>query len=171
MNTQNQNRRKNSPAKVLVLVFGIVGALLLVLGIVIPLVVVNVPELGSDMSPEEVKLFVLVFGGVYVLLGIIFLLVAGLTERGRRRRAALREELERFGTRVTGQVVEVRVDRSVRINGRSPEVAMVRFTTPRGTEMTVKSPRMWKNTLQEGDPCEVLVDTMDDTQYVLLIEE
>ena len=149
------------------LVFGILGAVYAVLGGI--LLAVATAEAGSIRQiftlPEGEVTFA-ILGTVFLVLGIAFLLATLLLIRGDRRRAQLREELRTWGGRVKAEVVDVRVDYSVKVNRRSPVIARVRCPFPSG-EVTLKSPRLWDRKPAVGDAAEVLYDPMDEKRYVI----
>ena len=78
----------------------------------------------------------------------------------------MREELLTWGSRVKGEVVDVRVDYPVRVNRRSPVIAKVRCTLPSG-EITLRSPRLWDAHPAVGNVVEVIYDPMDEKRYVI----
>lgn len=98
------------------LVYSALGALFVVLGIVLALVL------------EEGLLFCVIFGGigmVFLILGIIFLAV----EYGKRKNA---ERLIASGRYVWGTIADWRVNRSIEVCGRHPIVLLVRYVDGRG---------------------------------------
>ena len=105
------------------LVYSALGALFVVLGIVLALVL------------EEGLLFCVIFGGlglIFLILGIIFLGV----EYRKRKNA---EQLIASGRYVWGTVTDWRVNRSVEISGGHPIVLMVRYLDGRGQEHIFRS--------------------------------
>ena len=105
------------------LVYSALGALFVVLGIVLALVL------------EEGLLFCVIFGGigmVFLILGIIFLAV----EYGKRKSA---EQLIASGRYVWGTIADWRVNRSVEVCGRHPIVLLVRYVDGRGQEHIFRS--------------------------------
>ena len=150
------------------LVFGIVGAIYTVIGgAMLALVIADAGGVERlSAYSEEADSFPVLLGMVFLALGIAFLLVMLLLNRADKRRAQLREELLAWGSRAKGEVVEVRIDHSIRINRRSPVIARVRCQL-RGNEVTLKSPRLWNVQPAVGDAAEVLYDPMDETRYVI----
>lgn len=105
------------------LVYSALGALFVVLGIVLALVL------------EEGLLFCVIFGGigmVFLILGIIFLAV----EYGKRKNA---ERLIASGRYVWGTIADWRVNRSIEVCGRHPIVLLVRYVDGRGQEHIFRS--------------------------------
>ena len=105
------------------LVYSALGALFVVLGIVLALVL------------EEGLLFCVIFGGigmVFLILGIIFLGV----EYGKRKNA---ERLIASGRYVWGTIADWRVNRSIEVCGRHPIMLLVRYVDGRGQEHIFRS--------------------------------
>lgn len=105
------------------LVYSALGALFVVLGIVLALVL------------EEGLLFCVIFGGigmVFLILGIIFLAV----EYGKRKNS---ERLIASGRYVWGTIADWRVNRSIEVCGRHPIVLLVRYVDGRGQEHIFRS--------------------------------
>lgn len=154
------------------LVFGILGGTYTVVGGVFLALAITgadgVQEIFSHPDGDIAAFAAL--GVVFPLLGIIFLLVTLLLARADKRRARLREELLTWGQRVKGEIVDVRVDYTVRVNRRSPVIAKVRCTLPSG-EVTLKSPRLWDRKPSVGDTVEVIYDPMDEKRYVIELSE
>lgn len=116
--------------------------------------------------------FLVLMGGIFGAVAIITLGI-GFTiwfvmGRGERRR----EELLQFGQRVTGVIVELRLNRSVTVNNRHPWVAIATCTHPStGEQLTVKSHMLWKPTVAEGDKITIAFDPMDDRKYAMDVPE
>lgn len=105
------------------LVYSALGALFVVLGIVLALVL------------EEGLLFCVIFGGigmVFLILGIIFLGV----EYGKRKNA---ERLIASGRYVWGTIADWWVNRSIEVCGRHPIMLLVRYVDGRGQEHIFRS--------------------------------
>lgn len=105
------------------LVYSALGALFVVLGIVLALVL------------EEGLLFCVIFGGigmVFLILGFIFLAV----EYGKRQNS---ERLIASGRYVWGTIADWRVNRSIEVCGRHPIVLLVRYVDGRGQEHIFRS--------------------------------
>ena len=105
------------------LVYSALGALFVVLGIVLALVL------------EEGLLFCVIFGRigmVFLILGIIFLAV----EYGKRKNS---ERLIASGRYVWGTIADWRVNRSIEVCGRHPIVLLVRYVDGRGQEHIFRS--------------------------------
>ena len=150
------------------LVFGLLGGTYTVVGGVF-LTLANTKTGGVQeifSHPEEEIVVFATLGTVFLLLGIAFLIVTLLLARADKRRARMREELLTGGSRIKGEVVDVRVDYTVRVNRRSPMIAKVRCTLPSG-EITLRSPRLWDAHPAVGNVVEVIYDPMDEKRYVI----
>jgi len=147
------------------LVFGILGGTYTVIGGVFLALAATM----SGAKTESGMAFGII-GPVFLALGIVFLFVTLLLVRADRKRTQLREELLTWGQRAKGEVVDVRIDHTVRVNRRSPVIAKVRCTLPSG-EVTLKSPRLWDKAPAVGDTAEVLFDPMDEKRYVIEFPE
>lgn len=150
------------------LVFGILGAVYTVLGSVfLALAITKAGDVQAIFShPEEDVVAFASLGIVFPLLGIAFLLVTLLLVRADKRRARMWEELLTWGSRVKAEIVDVRIDHTVRVNRRSPVIARVRCQLPSG-EVILKSHRLWDECPATGDPVEVIYDPMDEKRYVI----
>ena len=104
------------------LVFGLLGGTYTVVGgVFLTLAITKTGGVQEIFShPEEDIVVFATLGTVFLLLGIAFLIVTLLLARADKRRARMREELLTWGSRVKGEVVDVRVDYTVRVNRRSP---------------------------------------------------
>ena len=161
---------KKNGSFVLKLIFGLMGAIYAVIGVTF--LVVAMKEAGDVTRiftlPEE-KLAFAIVGTVFTVLGAGFLIAAlGVMLAGKRQQR-IREELMQYGTRVTGIVIEVWVNHSVRVNGRSPLLARVQCTFPTG-DITLKSKNLWNVCPSTGDAVEVIYDPMDEKRYVIEFE-
>ncbi len=143
------------------LVFGILGGTYTVIGGVF---LALAPTMGGVQTDGGMAFGII--GPVFLALGIVFLVVTLLLARADKRRARMREELLTWGQRVKAEVVDVRIDYSVKINRRSPVIAKVRCEFPSG-EVTLKSPRLWDKAPAVGDTVDVLYDPMDEKRYVI----
>ena len=158
------------PQKLLGLIFGGIGLLFLVLGVIFVLVSADKLPMLADVdvwvgeTPDELDLPVvgIVFAGIgliFTVLGVGFLLAL-------LRRKRLKEELLTYGTRVTGTVADIRIDRAYQVNGRHPLRIMVQAQDPfTGETRTLRGPLVWETSLSTGDPAEVLFDPMDSKKY------
>ena len=156
---------------ILKLVFGLMGVIYTVVGGGFLVAAVKAAgDIRRIFTLPEEKLAFAINGVVFTSLGVIFLLVTLLLARADRRRARMREELLRFGARVQGTIVDVRVDYSVKVNRRSPLIARVQCMLPSG-EVTLKSHRLWNACPATGDTVEVIYDPMDERRYVLEFPE
>ena len=161
---------KKNGSFVLKLIFGLMGAIYAVIGITF--LVVSAQEAGGlnriFTLPEE-ELALAIVGTVFTALGVGFLAAAlGVMLAGKRQQR-MREELMQYGTRVTGEVVDVRINYSIRVNRKSPLVAQVKCLLPTG-EVTLKSKNLWNACPNTGDAVEVIYDPMDEKRYVIEFE-
>jgi len=114
-----------SALKILGAVYTAMGVLFVGLGILIP-------ALTQD---PEMTLFLFIFGGVggvFLILGIVFLAIIA----GRRRKMKQLVEEGRF---LWGQIVQCQSNYAVRINGRHPSIALVRYTDAQGRNHLFRS--------------------------------
>ncbi len=165
-------RPRFTGTRVVMLVFGILGGLYALLGglILIGCLLAEQGKLpmetlgeGSDTAPAIVS-------GVFLVLGVICLAVTFILWRADRRKTRQREELLTWGQRVTGTVVSVRRDVTVRVNGRNPVIAQVECPLPSG-KATLKSPRLWEVEPMVGDTVDVYYDPMDERKFVIELGE
>lgn len=153
------------------LVFGILGAIYTVLGSAFLAAAVKAAgDILLIFTLPEAGLTFAILGTVFTALGVVFLVVATAFALADKRRARLKEELQAWGSRVTGVITGVRTDPTVRVNHRSPVIAMVRCTLPSG-EVTLKSHRLWSSEPAVGDMVDVLYDPMDERRYVIDFQE
>lgn len=153
------------------LVFTILGSIYALLGGGFLIYAVGkAGALSRIYSLPEDDLALAVIGSVFALMGVIFLLVAGIILLLDKRQQRLREELLAWGTRVTGVVTEVSIDRSVRVNRRSPYRARIRCTLPLG-EKTLRSPMLWVHVPVVGEEVPVVYDPMDERKAIILFPE
>jgi len=158
------------------LVFALIGAIFTVIGVAFLLTNFELlPQLADSEvwmgeTPDALALPVIgvvftVMGAFFAVMGLVFLWVV-------RRQRLLREELERFGLRVQGQITDIRVDHSVRVNGRSPLRLMVTARHPTtGETKTLRGPSVWNTSLTTEDTVEVLFDPQDEKKYVVVLPE
>ena len=161
---------KKNGSFVLKLIFGLMGAIYAVIGVTF--LVVAMKAAGGITRiftlPEE-KLAFAICGTVFTVLGAAFLVVTVSLALVGRNQQRMREELMQYGTRVTGNVIEVWVNHSVRVNGRSPLLARVQCAFPTG-DITLKSKNLWNACPSTGDAVEVIYDPMDEQRYVIEFE-
>ena len=165
------------PLKLIGIIFSGIGLLFAVLGGTFLLCNTELlprlftAEVWADSElPDELALPMcgLIFGAmglIFLVIGVVMLLVM-------HRQRLLREELERYGVRVTGTVTDITIDRSYRVNGRSPlrvHVTAVHPTT--GEAVTVRSGPVWETNLSTGDTADVLFDPMDERKRIVLLSE
>ena len=158
---------KKNGSFILRLVFGLMGTVYVGLGLVF--LVVATKAAGSIARiftlPEEELAFA-INGVVFTVLGVAFLVVTGILILVGRKQQRMQEELLQYGTRVTGVVVDVRINHSIRVNRKSPLVARVKCLMPTG-EITLKSRNLWNACPNTGDPVEVIYDPMNEKRYVI----
>ena len=161
---------KKNGSFILKLIFGLMGAIYAVIGLVF--LVVAMKAAGSITRiftlPEEQLAFA-INGVVFTVLGAAFLMVTVILALVGRKQQRMREELMQYGSRVTGEVVDVRINYSIRVNRKSPLVAQVKCLLPTG-EVTLKSKNLWNACPNTGDAVEVIYDPMDETRYVIEFE-
>ena len=161
--------KKNS-SFILKLIFGLMGAIYAVIGVTFLVVAMKA---AGDITriftlPEEQLAFAIV-GTVFTVLGAAFLVVTVILALAGRRQQRMREDLLQYGSRVTGEVVDVRINYSIRVNRKSPLVAQVKCLLPTG-EVTLKSKNLWNACPNTGDAVEVIYDPMDEKRYVIEFE-
>lgn len=153
------------------LVFGLLGAVYAMLGVVFLGVAISAAgDITRIFTLPENELTFAILGCVFTALGVVFLGIAIAFALADKRRARLKEELQAWGQRVTGTVTEVRTDPTVRVNHRYAKIATIRCPFPRG-EVTLKSHRLWGNAPAVGDAVEVLYDPMDESRYIILLPD
>ncbi len=158
---------KISGSYILKLVFGLLGTIYTVVGGGFLLAAVkDAGDITRIFTLPEEELAFAINGLVFTTLGVIFLLVTVILILVGRRKKRMREELLTYGTRVTGTVTHVRVNRSVRVNGRHPLLVQVSCSFPSG-EVTLTSPHLWNACPNTGDTVEVIYDPMDEKRYVI----
>ena len=161
---------KKNGSFVLKLIFGLMGAIYAVIGVTFLVVAMKA---AGDVTriftlPEE-ELALAIVGTVFTALGAGFLAAAlGVILAGKRQQR-MREELMQYGTRVMGEVVDVRINYSIRVNRKSPLVAQVKCLLPTG-EVTLKSKNLWNACPSTGDAVEIIYDPMDEKRYVIEFE-
>lgn len=172
--TQAAGKRMRTvdPRKLLGLIFGGIGLLFLVLGVVFVLVSTDKlpmladPEIWTGDTPDELALPMV--GIVFAAMGLIFAVMGGIFLLLCRRQRLLREELLRYGTRTTGAVVDIVLDRHYEVNGRHPLRIMVQAQNPHTGELrTLRGPMMWETSLVTGDAVDVIFDPMDEKKYIV----
>ena len=148
-------------------IFGGMGAIYTIAGLIcLTLAIDKAGSITRIFTLAEDELSLSIIGCVFTLLGVVFLGVGIAFALADKRRTRLREELQTWGQRVQGTIVEVRTDHTVRVNHRSPKIALVRCPLPTG-EITLKSHRLWGCEPAVGEPVEVLFDPMNEKRYVM----
>lgn len=171
--TVTENRvRTVQPQKLLGIIFGAIGLLFLVLGVIFVLVSADKLPMLADVevwvgeTPDELALPMV--GIVFAGIGAIFTALGAGFLIALLRRKRLREELLQYGTRVTGTVADIRVDRSYQVNGRHPLRIMVQAQDPfTGETRTLRGPMVWETKLVTGDAVDVIFDPMDEKKYIV----
>ncbi|MDL2235741.1 hypothetical protein LJC07_06280 [Christensenellaceae bacterium OttesenSCG-928-L17] len=97
---------------------------------------------GDTTLVQEAQIVPLVFG----ILGSVFLAVSiGIVLVFRRKRME-REDLLLYGETVCARIAEVKQNKALRVNGRSPYVIFCTYDDPHdGTTYTYKSENLWEN--------------------------
>ncbi|MBQ8200975.1 MAG: hypothetical protein IJZ74_04330 [Clostridia bacterium] len=164
---------KMTTGKVLMLVFGLMGALFLVMGLVfLSSVSILTPAGDAAFQGAAPGLAFGIVGGVFALIGAGFLLAALLIGLSARRKVRQQYELRTWGTRTTGVVTDIPVDHTLVVNGRSPLRIMVQVLHPiTGEHMTLRSPQVWETSLSCGDAVDVCFDPMDEKKYLIDLPE
>lgn len=170
-----QNRLvRPHPLLLVGIIFGCIGLLFAVLGGVFMAVSSDVlpqvftAEVWLEEAPEELELPII--GVVFSGIGLLFLLIAVIMLMIRGRQKRLREELLRFGTRESGVVKDIVIDRSYQVNNRYPLRILVEARHPFTGEMKMlRSPLVWETNLSTGDTVEVLFDPQDEKRYDVLL--
>lgn len=127
-------------------------------------------EAWGENTPDELALPLV--GFIFACLGALFAVIGVVMLVSLRRQRLLREELERYGTRVQGVVSDIRIDHTYRVNGRSPLRIFVSATHPTtGETVTVRSGPVWETALSTGDAAEVLFDPADEKKYIVVLPE
>lgn len=169
--TVTENRvRTVQPQKLLGIIFGAIGLLFLAMGVIFVAVSADKLPMLADSevwvgeTPDELALPVV--GIVFAGIGLIFTALGAGFLIALLRRKRLKEELLQYGTRVTGTVADIRVDRSYQVNGRHPLRIMVQAQSPfTGETRTLRGPLVWETSLSTGDPADVLFDPMNSKKY------
>ena len=168
--------RAVQPQKLLGWIFGGMGLLFLILGIVFLLLgweqlpQVFTAEVWVGETPDSLAFPML--GLVFTGIGAVFTALGGGFLIAFRRHRRLREELEQYGTRVTGSVTDIRVERAYEVNGRHPLRIYVTARPPfTNEETTLRSALVWDTALSIGDPADVLFDPMNEKNHMVVLEE
>lgn len=153
------------------LVFGIMGVIYTIVSVICLTIA---KEMAGDLRlifrlPED-DLALAIVGVVFGVLGVAFLIVTLCLILAGGRQKRLYEELLTYGQRVQGEIVDVQVNRTIQVNGRSPLVAKVKVNFPSG-EVTLKSKNLWNACPATGDTVDVLYDGMDERRYVIELSD
>ena len=140
------------------LVFGIMGIVFAAVGVICLTIARSMAgSMRHIFRLPEDDLALAIMGVVFGVVGVAFLI---------RRQKRLREELLQYGTRVTGIITDVQVNRTIQVNGHSPLVAKVQCQFATG-EVTLKSRNLWSACPATGDTVDVIYDPMDEKRYVI----
>lgn len=164
--------RTVNPLKLLGIIFGGIGLGFLILGLIFAFVgreqlpLLANSEVWVGETPDELALAMV--GVVFAAIGAVFAVLGGAFLLVCRRRKLLREELLRYGTRTTGMVTDITVDRHYEVNGRCPLCIMVQAQNPHTGELkTLRAPLAWETNLVTGDAVDVIFDPMDEKKYIV----
>ncbi len=107
-----------------------------------------------------------VVGTVFLCIGVVFTLVGVIVwwamGRGDEKRAVLLS----YGQRVRAEIVEVREDRTVSVNGRHPWRIFAACEHPLTREQVrLRSHYVWDNVPKVGDGVDVAFDPMNEKRY------
>ena len=161
---------KKNGSFVLKVVFGLMGAVYTVLGVAFLVIAVKTAgDFARIFTLPEEDLAFSINGVIFTVLGAGFLLTTVILVIVGKKQQRMREELLQYGNRVTGIVIEVWVNRSIRVNSRNPLLARVQCTFPTG-DVTLKSKNLWNACPSTGDAVEVIYDPMDEKRYVIEFE-
>lgn len=152
---------------ILKLIFGLMGLIYTAVGGGLLMAAMKVAgDIRLIFTLPEDELVFAINGTVFTSLGVIFLLVMVILILAGRRKKRLREELLIWGARVTGTVVQVRVNQSIRVNRCHPLLAQVQCVFPSG-EVILTSQHLWNARPSTGDKVEVIYDPRDEKKYVI----
>ena len=164
--------KKANPLFIVGLVFAIIGMVFLVPGGTFLVVSRDLlpelmnPDVWLAETPDELALPVI--GVVFTAIGAIFAAIGFGLLIAHHRRMAMHEELLRFGLQVQGMVTDIRVDRTIEVNGRHPLRIMVQAVHPvTGETLNLKGPRVWEATLSTGDAVAVYFDPQNDKRFTV----
>lgn len=153
------------------LVFGIMGVIYTIVSVICLTIARNMAgDLRLIFRLPEDDLALAIVGVVFGVLGVAFLIVTLCLILAGGRQKRLYEELLTYGQRVQGEIVDVQVNRTIQVNGRSPLVAKVKVNFPSG-EVTLTSPHLWNIRPSVGDTVDVLYDPMDERRYVIELSD
>ena len=149
------------------LVFGIMGIVFAAVGVICLTIARSMAgSMRHIFRLPEDDLALSIMGVVFGVVGVAFLIVTVCIILSDRRQKRLREELLQYGTRVTGIITDVQVNRTIQVNGPSPLVAKVQCQFATG-EVTLKSRNLWSACPATGDTVDVIYDPMDEKRYVI----
>lgn len=156
---------------ILKLVFGLMGIVYTIVGaICLSLAVGKAGDIRQIFTLPEDDLALAIMGVVFGVLGVAFLIATVCIILAGRKQKRLREELLQYGTRVTGIITDVQINRTIQVNGHSPLVAKVQCRFATG-EVTLKSRNLWSACPATGDTVDVIYDPMDEKRYVIEIPD
>lgn len=118
-----------------------------------------------DLALDVVGVVFLCVGAVFTAVGVI---LWGVMGRGDAKRAVLLS----YGQRVRAEVVEVREDRTVSVNGRHPWRVFAACEHPITREQVrLRSHCVWENVPNVGDSVDVAFDPMNEKRYAFDLKE
>ncbi len=119
---------------------------------------------------EDADIVLPILALVFALLGGILLAVGIAMHLAAKKRARRKEDLLAFGRAVTGTVVKVQTDHTIRVNRVNPRIVHVEVEFPSG-KTVVKSHRLWRKEVRPGEKVQVLFDPMDEGSFVVDIAD
>lgn len=153
------------------LVFGIMGIVFAAVGVICLTIARSMTgSMRHIFRLPEDDLALSIMGVVFGVVGVAFLIATVCIILADRRQKRLYDELLTYGQRVQGVIVDVQVNRTIQVNGRSPLVAKVKVNFPSG-EVTLKSKNLWNACPATGDTVNVLYDAMNERRYVIELSD
>ena len=151
--------RTHAAAAIVVLVFGILGAAFLAVGLGLTYALRPVFDAGG--LPRFFPLIFVGLGAAFFAVAVIVLLCLALTER---RRRAVRAR----GRIVSAEVTAVRPNPAISVNGRNPSVVECVYRADDGASYLLKSDALWWDAAAKiavGDAVPVYWDDYDKKHY------
>lgn len=119
----------------------------------------------ADRVLDVVGVVFLCVGAVFTAVGVILWVAMG---RGNAKRAVLLS----YGQRVRAEIVEVRQDRTVSVNGRHPWRVYAACEHPITREQVrLRSHYVWEDVPKVGDSVDVAFDPMNEKRYAFDLKE
>lgn len=126
------------------------------------------PARPDEPIDRGLMLLVIVFGGMgglFFVIGVVLLIVD-------RRSLRRREELLTTGLRTAAEVVETRVNYSIRVNGRRPVNVIATCRNPVTSEtQTLASHAVWNRNFYAGQQVDIYFDPLDPNKFAFDIPE